>query len=892
MQKSFGRYEILGKLAAGGMGEVYRAHDTQLNRDVAVKILPESLAADATALARFEREARAVAALSHPNILAIYDFGTSDGVAYAVTELLEGETLAMRIAEGPLPVRKAIEIGAHVASGLAAAHERGITHRDLKPGNVFITKDGQVKILDFGLAKDSATEPGGANTLATQALTARGSVMGTPGYMSPEQVRGEATDHRSDIFSFGVMMYEMLSGERPFKGETAVEIMSAVLRQDPPATLAQNTTIPTSLTRVVNRCLEKHLEERFQSARDLGFALDNSSLTHTASFDTIDTPLRRARRWLLPIGLLAASVMLGFVLRGSSTKAIAPAVKIVPVTFSGKDWAPTASPDGKVVAFVSNRDGMQRIWLKQLQGGGEAALTEGYDDVPRFSPDGATVLFSRNEEGVPSIYRIAPVGGQARKVVQGSYSADWSPDGTQIAFLRGGPSADSIGTIVGIADARTGEEKIVTTLADRYVFGMRWAPDGRTLVTTQGSFTGNIAGLQGLCFIDVETGETWNAAPESSQGPLSTASWISKDELVFSQSSNLLGSLSNPADRVVRFHLPSRTFETSFWVGDQFPAVGGQGPLVEVLESGAILFDEFSIRQNLHLGVLGDASEGSMLTRGRGRDRQPAFSPDGERVIFSSNRSGQLDLWTLTLANGEVRQITDDAAADWDPAFTPDGRSILWSSNRSGNLEVWMANADGSNARRVSNDGQDAENPTLTRDGKWVVYSSSNPEKMGIWRIHPDGTDAKRLVAAPGNIPDVSPDGRYAAYIWYDTALLRAEVRFVEVESGREVSSGFGVADRLRTGSVWGRMRWLPDGKALAFIAETDAGISGVFVQDFVPGVDTRMTRREVAGFSPDYITESLAISPDGSKIVISRMEEIRSVMLAESAPDPGARDR
>jgi Tol biopolymer transport system component len=325
-------------------------------------------------------------------------------------------------------------------------------------------------------------------------------------------------------------------------------------------------------------------------------------------------------------------------------------------------------------------------------------------------------------------------------------------------------------------------------------------------------------------------------------------------------------------------------------VGDQFPAVGGQGPLVEALGSGVILFDEFSIRQNLHLGVIGDASEGSMLTRGRGRDRQPAFSPDGERIIFSSNRSGQLDLWTLTLANGEVRQITDDAAADWDPAFSPDGRSILWSSNRSGNLEVWMANADGSSARRVSNDGQDAENPTLTRDGKWVIYSSSNPEKMGIWRIHPDGSDAKRLVAAPGNIPDVSPDGRYAAYIWYDTALLRAEIRFIDVESGREVSSGFGVADRLRTGSVWGRMRWLPDGKAIAFIAESDAGISGVFVQDFVPGVDTRATRRKVAGFSADYITESLAISPDGSKIVISRMEEIRSVMLAESAPDLGAR--
>jgi serine/threonine protein kinase len=880
MQRSFGRYEILDQIGAGGMGEVYRARDTQLNREVAVKILPAPLATDTAALARFEREARAVAALSHPHILAIHDFGTSDGIAFAVTELLEGETLASRLAHGPLPVRKAIEIGTQVASGLAAAHARDIVHRDLKPANLFITKDGQVKILDFGLAKQSGPAPAGAD--ATQPLTDRGSILGTPGYMSPEQVRGETGDHRSDLFSFGVVLYEMLAGERPFKGDTAVEIMSAVLRQDPPDTLTQSASIPPGLARVVNRCLEKRPEERFQSAQDLGFALDNSSSTSIRAGAVLEAPLRRVRRWLLPVVGVAIGLAGGMTLRGSPPKTESQAVKVSPVTFSGNDWSPTASPDGRMLAFTSDRDGIPRIWLKQLHGGGEEALTEGDDDLPRFSRDGNNLLFVRDEGEQLSIYRIALVGGHARKLVHDSYSADWSPDGARIAFLRGGRDSESVVTLVGIADVRTGDERTIATLADQFVYGIRWSPDGSTLVATQGSYTGNIAGLQKLRFIAAETGEIWTAAPDSSIGPISTASWLSQNDLLLCQSSNLLGSLSNPADHVLRFHVPSRKFETLFWVRDQFPAIGGQVPVVEPLASGSVLYDEFSIRQNLHLGTIDGTGSGSMLTRGRSRDRQPAFSPDGTQIIFSSNRSGQLDLWTMTLATGEVRPVTDDAAADWDPAFTPDGRSILWSSDRSGHLEIWMANADGSGARRVSDDGLDAENPTMTRDGDWVVYFTSNPQKMGLWKIHPDGSGASQLIAAPGNIPDVSPDGRYAAFIWFETGLQLGEIRFVEIASGRPLSGGFDVAVRLRTGLVWGRCRWLPDGRALAFIAQDEAGVSGVYQQDFIPGVDTRATRRKIAGFSPDYVTESLAISPDGTKIVISRMEEIRSIMLAE----------
>ncbi|HSG00029.1 MAG TPA: serine/threonine-protein kinase, partial [Vicinamibacterales bacterium] len=277
-----GPYEVIAPLGAGGMGEVYRARDTKLDRPVAIKVLPESFGDDPDRLTRFEREARAVAALSHPNILSIYDFGTHEGVAFAVMELLEGETLRARLAEGCLPARKAVEISLQIAGGLAAAHEKGVVHRDLKPENVFVTRDGRVKILDFGLAKVVAAADGGpsdrragllspemATVTGPAKLTAAGVVMGTVGYMAPEQVRGQAVDHRADLFAFGAILYEALTGTRAFKGDSAVETMNAILKEDPPDYGAMSGPVPPVLDRIVRRCLEKNPDERFQSARDL-----------------------------------------------------------------------------------------------------------------------------------------------------------------------------------------------------------------------------------------------------------------------------------------------------------------------------------------------------------------------------------------------------------------------------------------------------------------------------------------------------------------------------------------------------------------------------------------------------------------------------------------------
>src|SRR5208282_5424538 len=311
-----GPYEIVALLGAGGMGEVYRARDERLGREVAIKVLPASFSGDPERLRRFEQEARAVGALNHPNILGVHDTGSQNGVQYIVTELLDGRTLREMLAEGALPVRRALTLFQQVANGLAAAHDKGIVHRDLKPENIFVTKDGRVKILDFGLAKQSAslplTESLNGATLDTP-LTESGVVMGTVGYMSPEQVRGKGTDHRSDVFALGAILYEMLSGKRAFKRDTGAETMTAILREEPPELTAINPAINPSIDRIVRRCLEKQPEQRFQSVADLGFAIE--SLSGETSSSAV-APLAQGRkfRWLPEAiaGLLLAALGAGW----------------------------------------------------------------------------------------------------------------------------------------------------------------------------------------------------------------------------------------------------------------------------------------------------------------------------------------------------------------------------------------------------------------------------------------------------------------------------------------------------------------------------------------------------------------------------------------------------
>ncbi len=913
---SLGPYEILALLGGGGMGEVYRARDEKLRRDVAVKVLPTRLSENADALARFEREAQAVAALSHPNILAIHDFGQQGKAVYAVMELLDGESLRARLAAGPLPARKAVEYALQIADGLAAAHDKGIVHRDLKPDNLFITKDGRLKILDFGLARQAPAAGAGDDTDSPTVSrhTDPGTVMGTVGYMSPEQVRGKPVDHRADVFSFGAVLYEMLTAQRAFRGDSAAETMSAILKEEPPEISASGRTAPAGLERIIRHCLEKKPEERFQSARDLAFGLQALSADSERSAGPSGAPTGAprgigGRRTAAAAALVGIGTLLGMGLaRLVRSPSVAPDMASVRyLTYSGHDTSPAASPDGRTIAFCSDRDGRPRIWLKQLADGSEVALTAGPDDFPRFSPDGSAILFVRTEGSRTSLYRVPLLGGDARKLVDQAASGDWSPDGHRIVFLRLEPGGvtSTAATTVWVAAADGGGQIQIARLAEEHGHP-RWSPDGRTIAVT--GFRSFVLLPIMLIAADGKETRALDPPPPWPTGRISAVAWLSSTELVYSQAESVAGDSAGGTARLILQDVRSGAARPLAWSPNN-------GVVLDVLAPGRVVFDARSPRENLREVLLqraslpekrppGDrgavATDGERpnspvalrwITRGNSTDRQPVYSPDGERVVFASTRSGNLDLWEISTGSGAVRRLTDDPADDFDPAFTHDGKTLLWSSNRKGHFEIWTAEADGSGARQLTHDGVDATNATSTPDGRWIVYSSGHPEKVGVWKVHRDGSEATLLAAGWDGPPEVSPDGQYAlGSVGYGSRSV--VVRVVRIADGVGVPFEILVERRRETTARMGRGRWMPGGRSIAFVGQDERGVNGVFVQDFVPGQDTTATRRPLAGFDPEASTESFGISPDGSRIVVAAWEQLFSIMTAEGVPGIAPPDR
>jgi WD40 repeat protein len=665
-----GPYEILGPLGAGGMGEVYRARDTRLDRTVAIKILPATFADDTDRLDRFEHEARLLSTVNHPNLLGIHDVGAQEGVHYLVSEFLEGQTLRERMHAGPLSQRRVIEYALELAKGLAAAHEKGIVHRDLKPDNIFVTKDGRVKILDFGLAKQSFAAEMGSSESATMTgptPTTPGTVMGTVGYMSPEQVRGQTVDPRSDLFSFGAILYEMISRKRAFKGDSSVETMNAILKEDPPELSESKLQVSPGLERIVRHCLEKEPGMRFQSARDLAFDLESlSSLSGSAKVAPAPRGARigRLRAWLLaaiPILLLATAAAFW------AGRATVPASNPVftRLTFRGGHVASARfAPDGQTIVYsatfgddpvelyTTRPDSPQSRELG-LKGSSILAISRGTELAVTLEHS----FFTANASA-GTLARLPLSGGAPREVAENVLSADWSPDGSTLAAVRFANGQIRLEYPLGKAIYTTGG----------WISDARVSPDGER-----------------VAFID-------HPIVFDSRGSIMVVDRAGNRKVLTETFSDVLGLAWHPSGKEIWFtgsyiHLSSNLFAVNL-SGKQRLVWGGAGEVIvqDISQDGRALF----IRGNRRRGIAG---------------------------LFPGQKA-ETDLswqdWSLPLA------------------ISPDGKWIFFAEEGDGGgakYSAYMRNTDGSPAIRLG----DGTPYSLSPDGKWVAsIVPGEPEQLTL----------------------------------------------------------------------------------------------------------------------------------------------------------------
>jgi eukaryotic-like serine/threonine-protein kinase len=850
-----GHYRILELLGKGGMGEVYVGEDTRLGRRVAVKILSRELGLSPDQRERFEREARAVAALNHPNIVTIHSVEEADGVPFLTLELLEGRTLDSAIPQDGMPVDRLLACAIPLADAVGAAHQRGITHRDLKPANVMLTTDGRIKVLDFGLAKLKEDASAASAALPTQELTGEGRIVGTVAYMSPEQAEAKPVDTRSDVFSLGVMLFEMATGQRPFKGDTQVSLLSSILKDTPSSITDVKATLPRDLARIVKRCLNKDPEDRYQTAKDLrndlrllkddlasGEAAAIQPGMHAGAPRATKAPPSRTpivAGALVVLALIAAGVYWRTRLPAGSNTAFASvpfgSVGLTRLTTTGTTGLAVISDDGRYVAYVVTEEGKSGVWLRQV------ATSSNVQIVPpaevrflglSFSADGNHVYYAIAPVGevFASLYQVPVLGGGVRRVMDDvDGTVTFEPGGKRLAFGRRVPKLRQ--TTLVVVDVNGTNEKTIASRQAPNSFNLQsvaWSPDGRVIaIPAVRSET-----LQtDVVLVDVESGKEMTVGRHPWRDVTHVA-WLpdGRSLLINAQdaegeSTNQIWLISVPGGDVRRI-----TNDLSTYTG------------LSVTADGKTIL---SVRNELRAriwttdGLGGGAREPTSGPAADDGVRGIAWTPDA-RLVYASASAGNSDIWIMN-ADGRNRvQLTFDRAHDTLPDVTPDGRRIVFVSERGGVRGLWVMGIDGGEQHRLGTAPIGAR-PTLSPDGKWVYYTETGAAGKNF-RISIDGGDAvpivvpdsadTRIVPESFHEPIVSPDGKMIAGHYRDQEQRGERIAVVYVNGSP--------AKLFPTVRI--PVRWSADGKSLLYLMQR-GGASNLWRQPIDGGPTVQVTR-------------------------------------------------